>query len=378
MTEMRELIQKIHDAPDQAVLAVAGAGNQSIAWLLGVAGASRTLLEVVVPYGPLSMRELVGYEPDQFVSEKTAQDMARAGYRRALRLREGAPPVLGLGCTATIATDRPKRGEHRCHIATWDQVRLATYTLVLDKGHRDRAGEDGVVSRLLVQALAQACGIDAEPNLGLTSADRLTFRRQHHEDPLARLLAGDASSVTVQSDGTMAVDEPVHAAILPGSFSPFHQGHANLARIAGDMLGGDVFFEISVLNVDKPPLSEPEVRQRLDQFLGKGNVVLTRAETFRKKADLFPGCTFVIGWDTAIRLVAPRYYGGDNTDMLTALAEMWTAGCRFLVAGRRDEGGTFRTLEDVAVPGGFSPLFKSIPESRYREDISSTALREMG
>ena len=378
MTEIPELIQKIHDSPQQAVLAVAGAGNQAIAWLLGVAGASRTLLELVVPYGPLSMQELVGYEPSQFVSEKTAQDMARATYQRALRLRQSPVPVLGLGCTATIATDRPKRGEHRCHIATWDQDRVTTYTLILDKGYRDRAGEDDVVSRLLVQALAQACRIEEEPEVGLTPADRLTFRRQDHGDPLARLLAGEVTTVTVRADGCMEVDQPVSGTILPGSFSPLHQGHDRLAQTAADILGDQVSFELSVVNVDKPPLAESEVRRRVRQFSGKANLVLTRAETFRKKASLFPGCTFVIGWDTAVRLVAPRYYGGDTTAMLTALAEMWTAGCRFLVAGREDDTGSFRTLDDVPIPEGFTPLFQSIPESLFREDISSTALRERG
>ncbi len=140
------------------------------------------------------------------------------------------------------------------------------------------------------------------------------------------------------------------------------------------MLGTEVCFEISVVNVDKPPLAKEEVERRLVQFLGQNRVVLTRAETFRKKAGLFPGITFVIGWDTAVRLVAPRYYGGESSAMLTALAEMWATGCRFLVAGREDNGA-FYTLDDVEVPQGFSPLFQEIPESRFRKDISSTALR---
>ncbi|CUV01155.1 Gb/AAD14522.1 [hydrothermal vent metagenome] len=60
--------------------------------------------------------------------------------------------------------------------------------------------------------------------------------------------------------------------------------------------------------------------------------------------------------------------------MLTALAEMWASGCRFLVAGREADG-TFHTLDNVEIPEGFRPLFQEIPESRFRIDISSTALR---
>ncbi|MCH8279904.1 MAG: hypothetical protein IIC96_04420 [Chloroflexi bacterium] len=378
MTEPRDLVGKIHSTPQRAVVAVAGAGSQAVAWLLDVAGASRTLLEVLVPYGSKSMVDFLGQEPDQYVSVATAEDMARSAYRRAQSLREEDYPVLGLGCTATIATDRPKRGEHRCHIAVWDDDRVATYTLVLDKGYRDRAGEEDVVSRLVLQALAEACGIEPDLPVGLTGGDKLDSQTREHGDPVSRLLAGDASTVLVSTDGSMKVDRPTlakPAALLPGSFSPFHHGHAQLAECASEILGTKVVYELSVVNVDKPQLAQSEVISRLSQFADKGSVVLTRAETFRKKADLFPGSTFVIGWDTAVRLVAPRYYGGESVAMLTALAEIWALGCRFLVAGRRD-GETFRTLDDVPVPQGFQPLFQAIPESEFRADISSTALRE--
>jgi nicotinic acid mononucleotide adenylyltransferase len=230
------------------------------------------------------------------------------------------------------------------------------------------------VSWLLLQALSTASGLHEDVSLGLVPEDELITGAKEHDDPLSRLLSGEVNSVLVETDGQMAVDAKVGGALLPGSFSPFHDGHRELARIAGEMLGSEVFFEISVVNVDKPPLAKEEVERRLVQFLGQNRVVLTRAETFRKKAGLFPGIAFVIGWDTAVRLVAPRYYGGETSAMLTALAEMWATGCRFLVAGREDNGA-FYTLDEVDVPHGFSPLFQEIPESRFRNDISSTALR---
>jgi hypothetical protein len=282
---------------------------------------------------------------------------------------------VGLACTATIATDRPKRGEHRCCVATWDDAGVATYNLLLVKGQRDRAGEEDVVSRLIIQSLARACGLEAELPLGLVVGEEVEFQSQAHPNPIQRLLSREASTVTVYPDGQMMVDEVLQAAaVLPGSFSPLHQGHEQLARVAAEMLGTEATFELSVVNVDKPPLTEAEIRQRLRQFDGPHRLVLTRAETFRKKADLFPGATFIIGWDTAIRLVHPRYYGGSEQAMLTALAEILAAGCRFLVAGRQYDGG-FRTLADVPIPQGFAHLFQSIPEARFRADISSTALR---
>ena len=381
MKDTEALIRKIHDAPHQGVLAVAGAGSLAIAWLLGVAGASRTLLEVVVPYGRLSMIDLVGFEPEQFVSEDTALIMARAASRRAERLREGNFPAVGLACTATIATDRPKRGEHRAFIATWDQAGWTSYSLRLTKGYRDRAGEEALVSNLVVKALAHISGVssenDIQQDLGLIATDDLVVRSGAHASPLQRLIAGDIDTVTVELDGNMSPDQPLDAPLLPGSFNPFHRGHEGMADAAREILGTEVVYELSVTNVDKPPLSKQEITQRLSQFKGKARVVLNRAETYQKKARLFPGCTFVIGWDTAIRLVAPRYYGGEDALMFTALAEIWAGGCSFLVAGR-EEGGIFRTLDDVPVPQGFRPMFRAISESAFRMDISSTSLRSGG
>ena len=376
------LVERIHASPKRAVIAPAGAGASALAWLLSVPGASGTVLEAIVPYGRSSMIEFLGHEPAQFVSLETAREMAQCAYRRALHLKDAEEPVVGLASTSSIATNVPKRGDHRCCAAVWDDVGVTSYHLRLAKGQRDRAAEDEVVSRLLLRALAHACNINLKLPLGLLETESLDVRRAAHGHPLRRLLAPagrgydrTVRTVMVYPDGRMAAEEPVRAAILSGSFNPIHQGHEKLARVASQMLGTQVVFEMSVLNVDKAPLEESEVRRLLPQFEGRWHVVLTRARTFREKAALFPGCVFVIGWDTAVRLVHPRYYGGREAAMHAALAEIRAAGCRFLVAGRAD-GDSFKTLADVPVPMEFADLLEEVPESRFRLDISSTALRQ--
>ena len=112
MEELRPHIEKIHATPHKAVVAVSGAGTQAVAWLLGVAGASRTILEALVPYGRESMNSFLGFEPEQSASAQTAKDMARAAYKKAKSQLEDDSPPVGLACAAAIATDRPKRGEH--------------------------------------------------------------------------------------------------------------------------------------------------------------------------------------------------------------------------------------------------------------------------
>ena len=374
--EIAQVVAKIHDTPQQSVLAVAGAGNYALAWLLGVGGASRTVLETRVPYGYLAMTDFLGgYAPEHTVSADTARLMARSAWARGMSLREQDAPIVGLACTATIATDRTKRGDHRAFIATWDDESVTTDSLVLEKGLRDRAGEEDVVSRLVISSIARACGVSAELDLGLAASERLVTDTARHAEPVQRLLDGDARWVTVHPDGRMVVDGDAPRALLPGSFNPLHAGHTELAEVAGGILGATVAYELSVSNVDKPPLAVAEVHRRLEQFRGTGTVVLTRAETFIKKSELFPGCGFAIGWDTVTRVIQPRYYGDSQTAMLRALAEMWGRGSRFAVGGRTDDSGAFRSLSDVNIPEGFRPMFTEISEADFRRDLSSTVLR---
>ena len=384
-TSIARLVEQIHGSPAMVVLVVAGAGSRAMAWLLEVPGASRTVLEATVPYAPRAMEGLLGHEPEQYVSQETALDMARAAYRRALRLRPSQERVVGLACTATIATDRPKRGEHRCWIAAWDSEGAATCSLRLAKGLRDRPAEEDLVSRILLNSLAQANGLPERLPLDLAGEEAVEYGELEHPEPLRLLLypqAGDERPryVLAQPDGRREVEAPVRGAVLPGSFNPLHRGHVELARAASEILGQDVVFEMSVVNVDKPPLEEEEVRRRLNQFKDGWDgwtVALTRTPTFREKAGLFPGCPFVIGLDTAERVVQGKYYGGEAAAVGRALEEIRAAGCRFLVAGRI-EGGEFRTLEDMAIPRGFADLFQAIPESAFRADLSSTELRASG
>jgi hypothetical protein len=92
-----------------------------------------------------------------------------------------------------------------------------------------------------------------------------------------------------------------------------------------------------------------------------------------EKAALFPGCVFVLGYDTAARLVDPRYYGGEP-DRDAALASIRAQGCRFLVAGRVQDG-TFHTLDEIAIPKHARDLFAALPEQAFRVDLSSSAIR---
>ena len=366
-------ITAIHAAAHKLVLEFAGAASMALFWLHAVPGSSRTILEATDRYAPGSMADLLGQPPEQFVSPETATAMAVAAYRRARRLAEPDVPCLGVGCTAALVTDRARRGDDRVWLAVRDQAGVTTYGLTMNKGLRDRLGEEELVSRLLIRAIAEGCGLDATLPLPLAAGEQVAQARTPMADPIAQLLAGAARTVSVAPDGTLSADAPVHGALLSGSFNPLHAGHERLAQAASATLGIPVAFELPVANADKPPLSYAEIEHRLAQFRWRYPVVLSREPLFVGKANLYPGCVFVVGHDTAERLVEPRYYGGD-AGRDAALAHIRAQGCRFLVAGRLDEG-VFRTLRDIPMPPHASDLFIELPESYFRVDLSSTAIR---
>ena len=330
----------------------------------------------------LALAAFLGFAPAQACSSDTAVAMAATARARAARLVPAGTDLVGLGATAALVSDRPRRGEHRFHIAFANSVGIAHCTCVMAKGRRDRAAEEDLVSRAIVLWLARACGVTAPSPRSLFDADEhyaeTVVAAGAAVDTIDRLLAGELDRVTVQPDGQMILSAPQPFVLFPGSFNPMHEGHVLLARVAEELRQQPLAFEISVVNVDKPPLLGETVRHRLAQFAWKSPVELTRAPTFLEKSRLFPGTTFVVGADTAERLVAPKYYRDDEARMHDALEEIADSGGSFLVAVRLDAAGRVRALNDIPVPRRYADLFTEIPEHRFRVDTSSSELRARG
>lgn len=375
MNSIEPLVQAVHASPVRVVLAVTGGGARAIAQLLEVPGASRTVLEAVVPYAPSAMTQWLGGPPEQFCSEETARAMAMAAMLRARRL-DPHSPVAGVSCTATLATDRPKRGSHRAAVALQTPGRTAVYWVELVKGRRSRPEEEGVVAHLVLNAVAEACQVPHRCPPPLLPQETVHSRSLTAPTEWQELVL-DVRAAVRQKGLVPEAPSARPAAVYPGAFHPLHRGHLRILELAEQMLGVAVEPEISIVNVDKPPLDYLEIASRLEQFGGERAVWLSRAATFEEKSGLFPGATFVVGADTLRRIADPRYYGGDIQACHVAIERIAGRGCRFLVFGRA-ERGRFVTLEQLELPQQLRQICRGVPEADFRDDISSTALRRQG
>ncbi len=376
--QLQELVQHIHEAPYKLVLVIAGAGHGALSSLLNVAGASRTLLEALVPYSPAAFDEFLSFTPQQHVAGNTARHLAGRAYTRARQLADSETPLLGVAGTATIATNRLKRGEHRAYVAIWQESALTEYFLLMEKGVRDRAGEEALVSHLILNAISQAGGLPLQLPLTLGAGDQLTSSTIDFRGPAQALTAGKRHWFGIHADGQLYAEGERPAVLLSGSFNPLHSGHLGMAAAAAALLERPVTFELSAVNVDKPPLPTATILARMGQFAGRHGIIASDAPTYIEKARLYPSATFIVGYDTAVRIFAPRYYNNSQQTMMEALAEIQALGCHFLVAGRADSAGEFRTLAEIPMPSRFAAMFTAIPETHFRHDISSTQLRAGG
>jgi hypothetical protein len=407
-----QLVQQIHDSPTRIVLAATGGGSRAIADLLDVPGGSRTLLEAVVPYSTSALAAWLGSQPEEACSAATARAMAMVAFLRARQLEqvevakagaavepkagvavqlapqqqtvELAPQqkldqielplqqsLAGVACTASLATDRPKHGPHRIHVALQTAVATSAWWLQLQKDRRTRTEEERLAGQLVLNVVAEACGVSERLKLDLLEGEQVQVSRSEAPQAWQDLLAGKVESVRAGRPGAAP------RVIFPGAFNPLHVGHRRMMQVAQDMLQQPVAMEISIVNVDKPPLDFAEIERRLGQFSADEAVYLTRAATFEEKSRLFPEATFVVGTDTLRRIADPRYYGGDRAACQSAVERIAGRACRFLVFGR-NLGVGFVRLADLDLPDSLRAICREVLPEVFREDISSTSLRKSG
>jgi len=379
--DVRQIIRQIHRSPWKLMATVSGGGSEAISSLLAVPGASDTVLEAMIPYAVNSLADFLKFRPAKYCSSSTAKAMAMRSFLRARRLNgmgksknQDESHLIGLGCSASLRSQRPKRGDHRVHIAIQTAKVSSIASLVLTKDTRDREREEQVVSALIINRLADVMGIPDRLDLELLPGEHIVEESATALPDWSELLLGQRIATCSPEQHRNTSTENATGVLFPGAFNPLHEGHLRIVEVAEAITGRSVDFEISIENVDKPPLDFFDIHQRVAQFEQEQRCWLTRASTFQEKAQIFPETQFVVGADTIARIADQRYYGQSTTVRDGAIDELRQQNCRFLVFPRvvTDD---FLSLDDIDLPTNLRSLCEGVSPEQFRMDISSSEIR---
>jgi len=381
----------------KVVLYVTGGGTEVFPILLAGGGGSATLIAGRIPYDPNDFRAALGHDPGRMVGEGAARGLAMAAFRHGLSIRGEIPAdsVIGIGATSKLSRGPGEREgrSHEIHAACQSSWQTDVRSVLLPPGG-DRRWEERINALVILNLIAaykgDEVGLTLEFEGRTVPADAISERQDSWIEcncrDLQDILVGRRRWAIVElplgsrPGGVDASDADRPRLILPGSFRPVHAGHIRMAEIASGLMGLPCSFELSLCHPEKPPLDYLAIASRLRGFADvRGWIYLTDAPTYVEKARLFPGATFVVGHDAALRILDPRFYGGpEGRDAI--LAELESLGTRFLIFGRLDDRREFRQIsagafDHPAVARFLGRNTRTVPEELFRVDVSSTEIR---
>lgn len=356
----------------KATIITTGGGSGIFPALLEAGGGSNTLLAGIIPYSIQETINILGGVPDKAVSLVTARSLAMAAYQKSLKLKEGGYDVVGIACSASlqrVPSEREGR-EHQVHVALQAKDWAHCSSLTFNKyeglsAESVRKLEEDIVTAMIMNELALGCGLN-----DFYPIDRMVgdfTQEEFHSKELGEILSGERKysvflNGVVLPDGVIENND--NYALLPGSFNPFHEGHAEMLKIVSGKTGKKCLPEISLVNADKPATDFISIRDRLRK-MGRPTVI-TNAPTFVNKSQVFPGISFIVGHGAYLRILNPKYAGS-----IDHVCSIFTGNRNyFYIFPRSGKIEGLWGTEDVVLPGEF------ITEHREYENLSSTNLRK--
>jgi len=255
-----------------------------------------------------------------------------------------------LGTCTLKATNEREGRKHEIHVAiqTFSETGVNTLELTVN---RTRQEEEKIAASIIFNVLAHYCGvteIDFPDGTQLGEREEVLEKYSSVSRSIGDVLKlqNYSQNNPYETIGMTRINfnelEPTKEIrlVFPGSFDPCHKNHVFMARWASKRYNKPVHFEISLKNVDKPPIDFISLSQRLDSLREHkdedfmGDVYLTNTPLFMQKATLFPNATFIVGADTINRIFDAKYYRG-VTDMPTVLGHFKGKNVRFIVFHRK-------------------------------------------
>jgi len=268
-----------------------GAGTQVVRELWERPGASAWLSGATFPYAREETEEFLGFKPGG-VDHDAAVDLALEAYGRAYRYGGSA---VGLSLTASVASSRVHRGDHRVHAAVVTDEGAWSTDLVLRKGvgPEDRRTDDAVCTDVAMGLLGAALGLDGGD---------FEQRPLLQEELLDRVLARPVFT----RERTRTASLPWNAALMPGAYDPPHEGHLGVAGLV-EARSWRVVHHVTVDPPHKAALTAQQAVGRARMLRGR-DVVFTRGDAlYVDKARAHPGKPLVVGADALDRMLDPGW-----------------------------------------------------------------------
>lgn len=356
----------------------AGAGCQQLIWQ--IPGISKVFGGAQFPYLPELFDELAGRNCKSKSSLEGAIALAEAMFRKVLQAGKAADDIVAVGASAAVATNRDRRGEDRIHLAVKTGKGVFYASVTLEKGYLDRVGQGQVCDLLLLNAILWGCGL---PQVELPNDLRLTSDQVVSNGRTMRMRFDACNPTSRKSlplmilpDGqhrefTGALENPEKWLVFGGSFNPPTCGHFGMAEAAASASGRTVAFEISLKNADKDGISYDEALKRAEKMRWWTRIVIHDAPLFIDKVRRYgDGIAFLVGADTMVRLLDPKYYGTEGPARI--MNEFRASRVKFYVVDRLDkQSGEFLTY-DAVVPVEYRDFVVHVPG---RWDVSSSEIR---
>lgn len=349
----------------------AGAGLQERLW--EVPGSSSYLGGASFPYAPEEQEELLGFMPEHFCSEENSIDLASAAYMKAYKF--GGKKPVGIGLTASVASEKLHRGDHRIFVTVITDDKVLTYQETLDKGV-------GSHKRFLD---GKACGsagfcllLDSlELNLAEKSAEwLLPVHKENSKLALERFFMRPFFMSNGKRLNTISKDD--RYALMSGAYNPPHEGHFGIAKAVMDEYNYRTVFEVTATPPHKDSLTIQTLLQRAKLLKGHDTLFTKELPFYLDKAKAFPGKPLVMGADAMVRMLDPKW-GLDIYEMLNAFYDLDTK----LFICSREVDGVMTSCEDILTNIKANNPFKVWASARTvmmpldgEWNISSTELRK--
>lgn len=148
-------LNRLHLINARICLVVTGGGSGAIGKCFGRPGASKHLIEAVVPYSRLSAIDYLGRDPEiPSVCETMAAEFAVVAKRRAERLADdGVGVPLGIALTAALPTKPPRNQQEAIFVARCLKDETQLWSAKLPQGHFDRAAGEQIAEAMIWEAL---------------------------------------------------------------------------------------------------------------------------------------------------------------------------------------------------------------------------------